>query len=66
MFICRLDDVFGFGDTPGEAWEDFEAKMLDEYPEGEYTPVDCQFYRETEVEITSKTTWEIVDTEDEY
>lgn len=63
MFVCRENEFFGVGETPMLAYEDMVDNMLeaevlqigDENPD----PHDCEFFEQIEVNIESKTTWDI-------
>ena len=60
MFVCRLDEVFGVGETVLESFND----LVDTLDLGEFdTPVDpaeCEFFESISVSIRETKTWDIV------
>lgn len=62
MFVCRLDEVFGIGETALEAFHDLESMLMEsgELDIGdELDPRHCEFFEQVPVTVTSKTTWDI-------
>lgn len=62
LFVCRLDDNFGFGETALSAFQDLESVLMEsgELLEGEeLDPRHCEFFEQIPVTVTSKTTWDI-------
>jgi len=62
MFVCRLNDAFGVGYNPLEAFDDMMNTIMDndglEATEG-IEPRDCEFFEHIEVNIQETKTWSI-------
>lgn len=59
MFVCRLDDVFGVGETPMLAFEDMVETMDLGVLDTPVEPSECEFFEQIEVNIRETKTWSI-------
>lgn len=59
MFVCRLDYVFGVGNTLMESFEDMVENMDLSVDDDSPSPGDCEFFEQIEVNIRETKTWSI-------
>lgn len=62
MFCCTFDKYQGFGETPGDAFDNMlfniNISPEEDFAEG-IEPHDCRFWAEVEVEIQESKSWVI-------
>lgn len=59
MFVCRLDYVFGVGNTLMESFEDMVENMDLSADQDSPDPHDCEFFEQIPVDIQETKTWSI-------